>query len=290
MDKNPVVTTVINKIDDVGAENPYRTFQYEVLSGPDDLNVEVKEEESTFRFDYSKVYWNPRLHNEHRRMVSLFNEGDAICDIMAGIGPFAVPAGRKRVFAWANDLNPDSYTYLEDAIKRNKVSNYVKPFNSDGKKFIVEATRSLYHASEQRVVNISSKPPRSSKEASKVLKTLIEPRFFSHHVMNLPASALSFLPSFVGLYTAAEIPETAEASLPTVHVYCFSTKSGDNKDEGQKICGEITKLLGREMRSGNGDIEGEVTITDVRDVAPKKRMFCASFKLPRDVAWAKVGP
>jgi tRNA (guanine37-N1)-methyltransferase len=43
---------------------------------------------------------------------------------MAGIGPFAVPAGKKGVFVWANDKNPESYRYLEDAIRKNKVSSF----------------------------------------------------------------------------------------------------------------------------------------------------------------------
>src|ERR1700755_3231271 len=77
LDKNPQLKTVINKIDDVGAENIYRTFSYELLAGPNDLNVEVKEEECFFRFDYAKVYWNPRLQSEHKRLVGLFKEGEA---------------------------------------------------------------------------------------------------------------------------------------------------------------------------------------------------------------------
>ena len=92
-----------------------------MLVGPGNLNVEVREQGCAFRFDFAKVYWNSRLHTEHERLVSMFNEGDAICDVMAGVGPFAVPAGKKRVFVWANDLNPESYASLTDAIKRNKV-------------------------------------------------------------------------------------------------------------------------------------------------------------------------
>jgi tRNA (guanine37-N1)-methyltransferase len=291
IDKNPQVKTVINKIDDVGAENPYRTFAYEILAGPDDLNVEVKEEDCFFRFDYAKVYWNPRLHAEHKRLVALFDEGDAVCDIMAGVGPFAVPAARKKVFVWANDLNPDSYASLEDAIQRNKVTDYVRPTNTDGRRYIVDATRELYHATEQKRIEILSKTKsRTSKEKPRVIKTLIQPRFFKHYIMNLPASALSFLPSFVGLYTAANIPQTEGTPLPKIHAYCFSTKSDDNVEEGKKICAEITEFLGREMKPGKDDVEGEVGIVDVRDVAPNKRMFLASFMLPRDVAWAELSP
>ena len=123
MDKNHGIKTVINKIDDVGEENPYRTFKYEVLAGNGDMNVEVKEEDCTFRFDYSKVYWNPRLNTEHRRLINMFEEGEAVCDVMAGIGPFAVPAGKKHVFVKANDLNPNSYRNLAEAIIRNKVGH-----------------------------------------------------------------------------------------------------------------------------------------------------------------------
>ena len=121
LDKNPTIRTVINKISNVGTESVFRTFQYELLAGDPDLNVEVKEEACIFRFDYSKVYWNSRLDTEHTRLVEMFQPGDAVCDIMAGVGPFAVPAGKKKVFVWANDLNPESYASLQENIKRNKV-------------------------------------------------------------------------------------------------------------------------------------------------------------------------
>jgi tRNA (guanine37-N1)-methyltransferase len=121
MDKNPIVRSVINKIDDVGEHSEFRTFKYELLAGDPDMNVEVKAENCFFNFDFSKVYWNTRLNTEHHRMISLFQAGEAVCDVMAGVGPFAVPSGKKNVFVWANDLNPDSFTSLEKAIRRNKV-------------------------------------------------------------------------------------------------------------------------------------------------------------------------
>ncbi|KAK6431249.1 tRNA(m(1)G37)methyltransferase, partial [Oleoguttula sp. CCFEE 5521] len=244
IDKNPGVRTVINKIDDVGEENAFRTFRYEVLAGPDDLNVEISEEGCSFKFDYSKVYWNSRLNTEHRRLVSTFKEGEAVCDVMAGIGPFAIPAGKKNIFVWANDLNPDSYTSLQDAIKRNKVTSYVQPFNADGRSFIRDSAASLLTATN--TVDILSKPSRKDPKAKPtILKSLAQPKIFSHYVMNLPASALTFLPSFIGLYPPslrAQLP--ADAKMPIIHVYCFSTKSDDNVEEGRKICAEITEHLG----------------------------------------------
>ncbi|KAH0550933.1 hypothetical protein GP486_007699 [Trichoglossum hirsutum] len=121
LDKNPSVRTVINKTSDVGTTSSFRTFTYELLAGSPDLNVEMREADCTFRFDYSKVYWNSRLNTEHGRLVTMFKPGEAVCDVMAGVGPFSVPAGKKGVFVWANDLNPDSYESLRDAVARNKV-------------------------------------------------------------------------------------------------------------------------------------------------------------------------
>ena len=130
MDKNAAIRTVINKIDNVGTQSEYRTFKYEVLAGPDDMHVEIHEGNCIFRFDYSKVYWNSKLQIEHRRLVDLFNPGEVVCDVMAGVGPFALPAAKKGVFVWANDLNPASYRSLKDGIEKNKVSSILSDLPS----------------------------------------------------------------------------------------------------------------------------------------------------------------
>ena len=121
LDKYPHMRTVINKIDNVGADNPFRTFAYEVLAGEPNMNVEVNEGGCVFNFDYSKVYWNSRLQTEHLRLVESFRPGQTVCDVMAGVGPFAIPAGKRKCWVMANDLNPDSFGSLKTAVKRNKV-------------------------------------------------------------------------------------------------------------------------------------------------------------------------
>ena len=50
-----------------------------------------------------------------------FAKGEGVCDVFAGVGPFAVPAGRRRCFVLANDLNPDSYGSMTKNITTNKV-------------------------------------------------------------------------------------------------------------------------------------------------------------------------
>ncbi|CAO2656786.1 Nn.00g055890.m01.CDS01 [Neocucurbitaria sp. VM-36] len=295
-DKNPMVKTVINKLDNVGTENAFRTFQYEVLHGEDDMNVELREQGCTFKFDFAKVYWNTRLHTEHERLCNMFKEEEAVCDVMAGVGPFAVPSGKKKCFVWANDLNPESYKSLVDNIRINKVGDFVKSWNMDGGDFIKKAAAELLTAEHKVAIYPKTKFSRSAPESSRnpePIKTLVQPRIFSHYVMNLPASAITFLPSFIGLYSSSnphllshistdEIKELlSKHGLPMVHVHCFSTKSDDNVAETKEICDEISRQLEYEITPDTPDVQ----IFDVRDVAPKKRMFCASFRLPEEVAF-----
>ena len=65
----PNVKTVVNKATTIN--NTYRNFAMELLAGCENYNVTVKENYVKFQFDFSKVYWNPRLCTEHSRVVQL---------------------------------------------------------------------------------------------------------------------------------------------------------------------------------------------------------------------------
>ncbi|KAJ2351812.1 tRNA(m(1)G37)methyltransferase, partial [Coemansia sp. RSA 2618] len=236
-------------------------------------------------FDYSKVYWNSRLHPEHERLVAKFACGSSICDVMAGVGPFAIPAARKGTLVWANDLNPASYQALCDNVRLNKVGARVRPFNMDGRAFIRHAFAE--YCKQTAGERVSSLPPLPrSNTGKKAAKDAVPPiavgsRSFDHVVMNLPAIALEFLDAFRGLfYSITGGSEVDEAiNLPTIHTHCFTKSDEPEKDILTRAC----RALGypeEKYRELTADVHY------VRKVAPKKDMYCLSLLLPESVAYA----
>ena len=173
-----------------------------------------------------------------------------------------------------------------------QVSDFVTPFNEDGRTFIRTATSSLLNQASQHTITLTKKRTRTEQKQTpnappEILKTYTQPRYFAHYVMNLPATAITFLPSFIGLYSPSDkatLQSLPGWKLPMIHVYCFSTKSDDNVREGIEICEEVSRQIGFEITPRTP----ETKVWDVRDVAPKKRMFCCSFRLPEEVAFREV--
>ena len=83
-------------------------------AGEQNFVTEVNQYGLRFKLDFSKVFWNSRLEFEHKRLVDkYFQRGQVVLDVMAGIGPFAVPAAKGGCTVIANDLNPDSAHWLK---------------------------------------------------------------------------------------------------------------------------------------------------------------------------------
>ncbi|XP_041514759.1 tRNA (guanine(37)-N1)-methyltransferase isoform X2 [Microtus oregoni] len=214
IDKNPGITSAVNKTSNI--DNTYRNFQMEVLSGEENMLTKVRENNYMYEFDFSKVYWNPRLSTEHGRITELLNPGDVLFDVFAGVGPFAIPAARKNCTVFANDLNPESHKWLLHNCKLNKVDQKVKVFNMDGKDFLQGPVR------EELMLRLG--PSAEAKPSV-------------HIVMNLPAKAIEFLSVFKSLLDGQ--PCSSE-HLPTVHCYCFSKDANPAKD----VCQQAGAVLG----------------------------------------------
>lgn len=283
LDKNPNVKTVINKLSDVGTHSEFRTFPHELLAGEDNLNVIAHEQDCEYRFNFADVYWNSRLHTEHSRLVEKFNEGEAVCDVMAGVGPFAIPAGKKHIFVYANDLNPASHASMQDAIIRNRVQKFVQASCDDGRNFIKSAS-DLLRTSELKADIYLPLSKQAKKEGAKPdVKTFIAPKTFDHYVMNLPATAIDFVDAYAGVYEGQEelfAPHT-DRQLPMVHVYCFAAKREPQVLEEEDVCQRVSERLGATITRDTPETE----LFDVRLVAPAKRMWCCSFRLPKEIAF-----
>jgi tRNA (guanine37-N1)-methyltransferase len=294
LDKVPGIRTVINKTMDVGSESIYRTFPFETLAGEPDLNVTVREHDCEFKFNFAKVYWNSRLGTEHGRLIEKFAPGEAVCDAMAGVGPFSVPAGKRRIFVHANDLNPAAAQFLSDNITLNKVADYVRPYCQDARDFIRETTHHLRQSA--RSVNQLSKTkvqrPGSPSQRRRIRTEIVgvdnEPTIFHHYIMNLPASAIEMLDAFKGIYSGRKYEfERLHRRLPFIHLYLFhptDTRLPD-PEESTLICKRLTKAIGAPVELDNPDLE--LDLHYVRLVSPHKRMWCASFRIPEAVAFAK---
>uniref|UniRef100_A0A336MG40 tRNA (guanine(37)-N1)-methyltransferase n=1 Tax=Culicoides sonorensis TaxID=179676 RepID=A0A336MG40_CULSO len=253
LDKMSGIRTVVNKSQTI--DNVYRNFSMELLIGDAEYEVTTKENGIEFAFDFSKVYWNPRLSSEHDRIVKILNKGDVLYDVFAGVGPFAIPAGKKGVEVYTNDLNPDSYKWLRLNAIKNKVQDKIQTFNKDGREFILNDVKSNF------------------------LEKLKNPQFngVMHFVMNLPAMAVEFLDVFHGfLSSESQFPFT---KLPVVHVYCFAKGTG-NKDE--IALNLVNHHLGMPLPKNS-----LIQINFVRNVAPNKDMMRVDFYLTPEILFAK---
>ncbi|KAK5088502.1 tRNA(m(1)G37)methyltransferase [Lithohypha guttulata] len=291
LDKNPNIKTVINKLHDVGSESVFRTFPYEVLAGPDDLEVTISHLSCQFRFNYAEVYWNIRNSHEHERLIAQFQKNEVVCDVMAGVGPFALPAAKKGAWVWANDLNPASYKAMCNAIHVNKLSHHVYAFNMDGAQFIRSAAQTLLRTQRRYEQVPATSIPRNATEKQRqklaaemkaATVTRVEPPTFDHFVMNLPAIAVEFLHAFRGLYHGHErlFGGSEGRRLPMIHVYCFQARKDDESEEREELLQRICGHLGHQLSPD------EVVLERLRLVAPKKLYYCASFRLPGAVAFA----
>ncbi|KAJ2020761.1 tRNA(m(1)G37)methyltransferase [Coemansia sp. IMI 209128] len=284
IDKSPTVTMVVNKLDTI--DNTFRNFNMEVLAGEPNFIAQVRENDCVFRFDYSKVYWNSRLHPEHERLIKRFKIGSSVCDVMAGVGPFAVPAAKRGSLVWANDLNPASYAALADNIGLNKMQGRVKPFNMDGRDFIRQAFADFYASTQNGPLSLAPIPKNPNANRTRPAAAKPDPppiavasRSFDHVVMNLPAIAIEFLDAFRGLFRRITGADDSSVNLPLIHTHCFTKSDEPEKDILQRACRAMGYPEDQYM-----ELDAEVYF--VRQVAPNKDMYCLSLNLPRSVAYA----
>ena len=135
--------------------------------------------------------------------------GDVVCDLFAGVGPFAIRAAKKGCKVIANDLNPSCFEYLVKNMEKNKVEKLVKAYNQDAREIFK--------------ILVSGDIERESGFVP-----------FGHVYMNLPMDAIEFLDVFKGAFDSNRWER-----LPTVHVYGFAMEQRELEERMLQVWGNF---------------------------------------------------
>ncbi len=106
---------------------------YKILYGSETETIN-KENGCLFKLDLAKVMWSKGNNNERLRIAKLVQDGETVVDMFAGIGYFSIPIGvhSNAEHVYAIEINPNSYNFLCDNIKLNKLDN-ITPILGDCK-------------------------------------------------------------------------------------------------------------------------------------------------------------
>lgn len=106
----------------------------EVLVG-DSTETIHRENHCFFKLDVAKIMWSKGNTTERQRIAKIVNDGEIVVDMFAGIGYFSIPIAvhSRPNKIYSIEINPVSYSYLEENIALNKVETIIKPIFGDCK-------------------------------------------------------------------------------------------------------------------------------------------------------------
>jgi len=115
-------------------DGPRRLPRLERLRGSS-TETEVREDGVAFRLDAARVLYSRGNRTERARMARYGSPGERVADLFAGIGYFALPIARhgRPGEVVAVEENPDSYGYLEENVRRNRLGDLVRPLLGDNR-------------------------------------------------------------------------------------------------------------------------------------------------------------
>ena len=95
-----------------------------VLAGSQRTETIHKENECLFKLELAKIMWSKGNTTERMRIANLVGKDEVVVDMFAGIGYFSIPIAKKSSPKKIHsiEINPDSYCYLKENIKLNKIN------------------------------------------------------------------------------------------------------------------------------------------------------------------------
>jgi len=132
----------------------------------------VREYGLSFKVALGRVYYNPRLSEEHHRVASMVRAGEIVVDFFTGIGGFPIHiATATTSLVIANDLNEEAYRLLCENISLNlrKLRGVVIPFNLDARE--LPGYVNLKDRADRVIANL----PKWSLEFTSVYDEVLKP-------------------------------------------------------------------------------------------------------------------
>ena len=162
----PNTRTVCRRTDFITGQ--FRQPNVKVIAGEKNTETTHKEHEISYKLDVSKIMFSKGNLTERRRLIDQVKQDEVIVDMFAGIGYFSIGLGKssKAKKVYAIELNPESYHYLWENIKLNKVESKVTPIFGDCKK----ECESLGKIADRVLMGLIPTPKDYLDAAMKVIK------------------------------------------------------------------------------------------------------------------------
>lgn len=119
---------VLNKVSKL--EGEHRIADFELLLG-ESTETFHRENGYTYKLDVKKVFFNPRLYSERKRVASKITPGEHIIIPFAGVGPFVLPAAGKGAKVYAVEINPEACACLRENLRLNRLEGQVTVIQGD---------------------------------------------------------------------------------------------------------------------------------------------------------------
>jgi len=130
LEGTPSITAVYAK--DGKIQGTYRLQQLRCIAGQEKQKTIHQEYGVQLSIEIGKVYFSPRLAQEHHRIATQVNPNECVLDMFTGIGPFPIHiAKRVEGTIYAIDINPKAIACLKDSMTRNKLLGKIIPLQGD---------------------------------------------------------------------------------------------------------------------------------------------------------------
>ncbi len=122
-----------------GVSGEHREPDVEVVAGDGDTETVHVEHGTRYALDLARVMFSPGNKAERTRMREVVEPDEAVLDMFAGVGYFALPMARGGASVTAVERNPVAFQYLLENAVLNGVEDRLTPIRADCRDAVADA-------------------------------------------------------------------------------------------------------------------------------------------------------